>query len=116
MKKEKQNEGGYAVIGFHLLSFWNDQKEWSQKTFGDNKKMGPLGPLHHLLEEVNETIIAPYDIMEYADMFILILDAARRAGFSLEEILEAAQQKLDICKKRKWGIPDKNGKVKSIKD
>ena len=34
--------------------FWNEQGEWSQKTFGLDSERGPLGPLKHLEKEARE--------------------------------------------------------------
>jgi len=86
---------------------------WSIKTFGSSRP--PSAPLNHLIKEVKEVIDAPHDRMEFADCFLLILDAASKAGINTEQLLTAAFKKLEINKKRQWGEPNKNGVVEHIK-
>lgn len=88
-----------------------EHAEWSQSAFGGDRERGPLGPLAHLKKEVAEATNEPYDREEYADCFLLIIDAARRAGISGRSLLEAAYDKLEINKARKWGKPDADGCV-----
>lgn len=88
--------------------------EWSDSVFGTGRN--PTAPLHHLKEEVDETIKEPYDDSEYADMLMLILDAYRMKGGNAKELIEYTYNKLEINKnKREWGEPDINGVVKHIK-
>jgi hypothetical protein len=61
---------------------WDRQAEWSQATFGTDAERGPTGPLKHLEHEAREAQAAPDDPSEYADCFLLILDAARRSGMT----------------------------------
>lgn len=79
-----------------------DLFEWSDKTFGNKFYRGPIGPLKHLEKEVKEAIENPTDPMEYADCFLLILDAARRAGIKPMELMKYSKEKLEICKQRKY--------------
>lgn len=67
--------------------------------------VGPIGPLKHLAKEAVEAQEAPDDLSEYADCFMLIIDAARRAGFGLEQLTIAAVVKLAKNKLRKWSVP-----------
>ena len=73
---------------------------WSEATFGDNTVKGPIGPLKHLIKEAGEAIEVPKDIFEYADCQILVWDAARRAGFSHEQLMTAVDLKADILATR----------------
>jgi hypothetical protein len=82
-----------------------DQAEWSQATFGSDRTRGPLGALRHLEMEAREAQQAPDDPEEYADCFLLILDAARRAGISADSLVAAARQKMIINRQRKWPKP-----------
>ena len=95
-----------------LQKFQNEQGKWSDATFGGQT---PDGKLAHLAKEVKELRQEPYDIMEYADCFMLLLDAARKAGISADVLLEAASSKLEVCKKREWGEPNKDGSVEHIR-
>ncbi|MEW6156768.1 MAG: dATP/dGTP pyrophosphohydrolase domain-containing protein [Verrucomicrobiota bacterium] len=81
---------------------------WSEMTFDDET---PLPKLHHLRQEVAELIAAPYDKTEYADCLILLIDAARKAGISAEELIRAADEKMEINRRRTWSEPDQNGVV-----
>ncbi len=94
-------------------SFQKFHGQWSDETFG---KRNPTAPLYHLKKEVNELIEAPYDIEEYADGFLLLIDAARIAGHTMEDIGLAMMDKFDKNRHRKWGKPDKNGAVEHIRD
>lgn len=98
--------------------------EWQVVTF---KNADSLSKLRHLQEETEELIdsiiscpyIGPRNQMvrqEFADNFILLFGSAMSAGFDFKDITEAMREKLEICKKRKWGSPDKNGVVRHIKD
>jgi NTP pyrophosphatase (non-canonical NTP hydrolase) len=98
--------------------------DWSEKTF---PKQTSVGKLHHLLEEVGELIeecerepgfmaTSLNKNLEFADCFILLLDAARKEGLSSDDILVTISHKMEINKKRKWGLPDENSVVKHIKE
>ena len=73
--------------------------EWSVKTFGIR---GPLGPLLHLKSECDETIDNPDDITEFADMFLLLQDAASRAGHKMSSVYNAAFSKHVVNTRREW--------------
>jgi hypothetical protein len=83
-----------------------DQAEWSQATFGSDQTRGPSGALKHLEKEAREAQLAPYDESEYADCFLLILDAARRAGIKPMQLVEAAQEKMKVNRSRTWPTPN----------
>lgn len=85
-----------------LHEFWNALSEWSQVTFGSDAVRGPIGPLKHLIKEANEAIDNPTDIVEYADCVFLIFDAARRAGFTFEQLRKAINEKLEVNRQRTW--------------
>lgn len=82
-----------------------DQSKWSQATFGTDAERGPIGPLKHLALEAVEAQENPKDVTEYADCLLLILDASRRAGFHLGELIEAAVEKQAQNKLRTWAKP-----------
>jgi hypothetical protein len=85
---------------------WKEHADWSQATFGTDQERGPIGALRHLKLEADEAIESPRDIIEYADCLLLLLDAARRAGFSLEQLVCSARVKLDQCRTRKYPKPE----------
>lgn len=82
------------------LASWH--AEWSRDTFGPDDVRGPLGPLRHLRREADEAIAAPCDPSEYADLFLLVLDAARRAGLDCRQLVLAASRKLAVNMVRTW--------------
>ncbi len=65
---------------------------------------GPEGALKHLAKEVQEVIEDPTNLIEYADCLFLIFDSCRRAGFTFDELLDAAFYKLAVNKRRKWNV------------
>lgn len=89
--------------------------EWSQTQFGLDSERGPEGPLAHLAKEVEEMAADPTDLSEYADGLLLLLDASRRAGFTADQLLEAASVKLKVNMEREWGEPNPDGSVEHIR-
>lgn len=87
--------------------------KWSDSTFGENRE--PIAPLSHLSEEVEEAKSSPYDDEEYADIFMLLLDAYRMRGKKFNDLLYHTFHKLEKNKNRNWGKPNENGVVKHIK-
>jgi len=104
------------MVGIKLSDLAHDQAEWSQKTFGRDDERGPVGALRHLAREAAEAEDSLDDPLEYADCLLLTIDAARRAGFGIEQLLTAAQEKMEINKKRKWPKPVDDNPVEHIRD
>lgn len=103
-------------INWTLEDFWYELSVWSQKTFGSDKVRGSTGPLKHLAKEINEVLAKPDDLEEYADLLFLVFDATRRAGFTYKLLVEAARDKLEINKKRKWPTPTSDEPVEHVKE
>lgn len=87
--------------------------EWSDKEFGYGRP--PQQSFSHLKEEVEELEGDPYDAMEYADCFMLLIDCARRANLTMDDIAKALRTKLVINRGRTWGKPDASGKVNHVR-
>lgn len=96
-------------IGDTLCSIWDNQKEFSDKTFGTPDVRPPICPLKHLQKEIEEVIREPDAKSEYADCFLLLIDAFRRNGYSLDDFLKAVADKQLVNSKREWLPPDKDG-------
>ena len=107
-----------------LQTLINEIGQWSESTFSHQNS---ISKLHHLQKEVAELINAigqaPSEPdkndtvhLEFADCFILLLDAARKEGLSAKDILTAIVEKMEINKARKWGKPDENGVMEHIRD
>lgn len=96
-----------------------DQAEWSQATFGNDLERGPMGALKHLEKEAREcqaAIANPENLREeMADCFLLLLDACRRAGIKPMQLVEAAQEKMTINKRRTWPKPTDDEPVEHVK-
>lgn len=103
----------YGVSDFYRLGIAHG--EWSQKQFGSDADLGPEAPLAHLAKEVLEMMGDPSDLSEYADGLLLLLDSSRRAGFTANQLLKAAFDKLEINKSREWGEPNEDGSVEHVR-
>src|SRR5581483_2899425 len=105
-RAEAENHtGGFGIMTWTLEDFWNELSVWSQATFGLDQLRGPTFSLKHLAKEVQECLAAPHDLEEYADLQFLVFDAARRAGFSYAQLVEAVRHKLAVNRSRQWPKP-----------
>lgn len=93
-----------------------DQAEWSQRTFGTDISRGPLGALRHLEKEAREAQENITDKTEYADCFLLILDASRRAGMKPMELVEVAIKKMNVNRVRVWPKPVDDTPVEHVRE
>ena len=55
-------------------------------------------------------------LMEFADCFMLLIDAAAHEQISIGMLAEATARKLEINKKRKWGDANELGYFEHIKE
>jgi hypothetical protein len=89
---------------------------WSQKTFGPQRLHGVL---KHIRKEVNEAEEKPDDVMEWADVLILVFDGAMRAGHEPQQIIDAIKAKQAINEAREWPdwrTADPNEPIEHIKE
>lgn len=110
---ELVKEAGW--IGRKLVSLYNQHAWWSRKTFGTDQERGPKGPIDHLKKEILELEENPTDASEYADCFLLLLDASRRAGISLDGLIDAARHKMTINERREWQTPEPDKAVEHVR-
>lgn len=113
-------------LGHDALGLAVEQSEWSQKTFGTDEQRGPIGPLKHMAKEICCELLgcdplwfdqfvagleprtyanasqSITDIKEYADLQILLMDAARRAGYGFYDVIRAGREKMEENMKREW--------------
>lgn len=73
---------------------------WATETFG--KDRGPSPVLKHLVREAKDLLESPYDILAYADVFILLLNASKEAGHNVEDLILGIQTKHKINLNREW--------------
>jgi hypothetical protein len=92
---------------------------WSDHQFGSSDQDGDRAGILTLLRlkmELEELLGTPNALEEWADVLMLYLDAARRRGITVQEVLSATWDKLEVNRKRKWGKPDADGVVEHIKE
>lgn len=122
-------------LGDKLSDLVSDQAAWSQATFGKDTERGPLGALKHLAKEAKEAqdaterrvraavdhnekalTIAREDFKEeMADCLLLVLDASRRGGIKVMQLIEAAQRKMEKNKVRQWPTPTSDEPVEHVR-
>lgn len=90
-------------MGFDLVKYIADQKEWSERVFGPGKRTGGL--IKHIQSELKEIADAPTDLIEWVDVMILAFDGAWRAGHAPEQIIEGLLKKQIKNFARKWPKP-----------
>ena len=95
------------------------QAKWSQATFGADSERGPIGALRHLQKEAQEAM----DVLgsgqtgyaeEMADCLLLVIDAARRGGVGITQLIEAATEKQKVNEAREWPKPVDDTPVEHI--
>ncbi len=91
----------------HLIAW---QGGWSQQTFGVDELRGPVGPLKHMAKEIPEVINAIMNGTgtapeEFADIFLLLLDAIRRYGMTVDDLVADSLVKMGVNVTRKWATP-----------
>lgn len=85
--------------------------KWQRKTFQKSTVYSKMKHLRKEMEELDEAIVlAPVNMealaMELADCVFLLFGIA---GLFKINLLKAVKRKFKINKKRKWGLPDKDG-------
>lgn len=122
----------------NLQRLQNDIKKWSDGAFGMHRHGIPI--IHHLRAETDEVIEALESyhkgiyantdetaikrlreskdriLMEFADCFMLLIDAAAHEQITINMLAEAAARKLEINKARKWGEANELGYFEHIRD
>lgn len=86
-----------------------DHAAFSQKAFGSDDVIGPLGPVKHLKKECDEILDDPSDTSEYIDALFLVSDAIRRHlhqnNLNPYDFVRIGREKLEILEARKWPAP-----------
>ena len=71
--------------------------------------------IKHLIKEANELLACPGDLVEMADLLILLLAITRMQNVTIEQLVEAAWAKHQINLARKWSLPDAEGICEHIR-
>lgn len=85
-----------AIDAAHL----EHQRKWSTATFGPGFRLNGL--LDHIRKELVEIEADPRDLSEWADVIILALDGAWRAGHEPQQIIDAIVAKQARNELRVW--------------
>jgi NTP pyrophosphatase (non-canonical NTP hydrolase) len=92
-------------------------RSWSVPTFGD-RYQATIPVLNHLKKEIDELILEIEEdgdySEEFADCFMLLLDAAGGRGLTAENLIDYTYQKLNKNKTRTWGKPNEDGVIEHI--
>lgn len=114
-----------TVFGGRAQHLYDTIGRWSNKTFGDEKQRGPIGPAWHLATEIiceglgvdrqefasfREDMQAKYadavfDSLELIDVLILTMDCARRSGVTWCELVSGAVEKMKVNQRREYPMP-----------
>lgn len=71
--------------------------------------------IRHLRSEVEELHDDPSDLTEYADCMALLMGAADKQGYTLQDVFDAMAKKLIVNRKRDWGEMNAEGYVEHVK-
>lgn len=111
-----------SKVGGQLLDVAADHAAWSEQTFGSTETRGPAGPLKHLAKEAKEAVKAIAESparlrSEIADCQLLVMDAARRAGMSMADLLHECAMKMEENKRREWPAnPSPDAPVEHVRE
>ncbi len=92
--------------------------KWQNKTFPHATTEGMIA---HLCEEIIELFVeirmkGDKKHLEFADCFLLLFGAAAADGMTYEDICNAIDEKMEINRKRQWGLPDQDGVVNHVRE
>jgi len=91
----------------------------SDKLFGEkNPTTAPIRKMFGELEELLECLDHGRDPgVEFADCFLLLVDAYRKHygnDVDMQKLIDDSSDKLDVVATRKWGEPDEHGVFQHI--
>jgi len=86
--------------GYDLVAHLERQKAFSLRTFGPGYRLDTV--VAHIRKELQEVEENPRDVTEWADVMLLAMDGASRAGHSPVTIAQALEAKLTRNEQRQW--------------
>lgn len=98
--KRLQEARNFASNALAMRMLWLGHRAWSDATFGTER--GPVGALKHLAKEAQEAAENPTDLTEFADCLFLLWDGVHRAGFTMEQVVAAGEEKLKVLRTRTY--------------
>jgi len=88
------------LYSFDLIKHLERQRQFSFETFGPGART--KGVIDHIRKELIEIEARPHDLREWADLILLALDGAWRAGATPEGVAAAIRDKQAINEARTW--------------
>ncbi|HEY8389214.1 MAG TPA: dATP/dGTP pyrophosphohydrolase domain-containing protein [Parasegetibacter sp.] len=96
---------------------------WQSEVFGSGQKR-VLPTLRHLSKEITTEIIEPMGAgkipenlpEEYADCFILLINALYNSGYTFKDLELFVRRKFAINKARKWSKPNEEGIIEHVRE
>ncbi len=82
----------------------NEIRQWADTVFPERTAYGAMTKL--VMHEIPEMLRNPEDPLEYADILILVLDAAALLGI---DVADAVHRKMEINRKRTWKVDKSTG-------
>lgn len=82
------------------VHFLHQQREWNLNTFGPGPRTE--GIIDHIKRELEEVSAAPDDVTEWADVILLALAGAMRAGHGPGAVVRAVRDKQALNEQRTW--------------
>ena len=86
----------------NLHKLLKEIETFSNSAFGTPQVRNETATLRKLKAEIDELIENPNDKHEWADVFLLLLDAARRKGYTINDLISFGLEKIEINKNRTW--------------
>jgi NTP pyrophosphatase (non-canonical NTP hydrolase) len=97
------NQQGRPDSGISLQTLQDEITKWANVEFPDRK---PESAIMKMYSELGEAIDDPHNRLEWADVFILVLDIVKLFDIQGDEMTEAILKKLAINYSRKWKAND----------
>lgn len=104
-----ESKGGQAVSGDPLQVLQIRVTSWANKVYPNRTTEVAFAKM---VGEVAEIMADPSDALEWADVLILLVDAAHLRGI---DIIEAAHEKMNINEGRAWKIDKRTGIMSHVK-
>ena len=82
----------------NMIKYIKDHIRWSKKTFGEGQRTIKI--LRHINNELDEVALNPGDVTNWADIIILAIDGAWRAGHKPGDIVYALIKKQQANRER----------------
>jgi|GEM_PF-5757451 len=105
-----ESEGEQAVSGDPLRILQARVTSWADKVYPNRTTEVAFAKM---VGEVAEILADPSDALEWADVLILLVDAAHLRGI---DIIKAAHEKMNINEARTWSIDKRTGIMSHVKE